>query len=288
MATRCQAAAKPSWLKVPLAAAGVCARFRSLLADGCHTICESARCPNLGDCWTRGTASFLILGNRCTRNCSYCNVKHGMPARPDGGEYERIVYSVSRLGLQYVVITSVARDDLPDGGAGSFRKVISALAETAGVGVEVLTPDFRGDRGAIATVLAGKPRVFAHNLETVERLFPQVRPAGSYRRSLQFLRAIKEIAPGQRTKSGLMVGLGETTAELRTAIRDLREAGVDIITIGQYLQPRRDLLEVRKFYTPGAFAGLRHYAEQIGFKKVFSGPLVRSSYRAEEGFLSPW
>ncbi len=282
---RQEAVAKPPWLKVPLATAGVCAKFRSLLADGSHTICESAKCPNLGDCWKRGTASFLILGNRCTRNCAYCNVEHGVPGKPDSREPERIGRIVGKLGLQYVVVTSVSRDDLPDGGAGSFSKVISTLKRATGVGVEVLTPDFKGDRGAITTVLAGKPHVFAHNLETVERLFPQIRPAGSYQRSLRFLNAIKEIEPGQSSKSGIMVGLGETTAELLTAIGDLRRARVDILTIGQYLQPRRDLVEVRKFYPPEAFVELQQYAEQIGFKKVFSGPLVRSSYRAEEGLF---
>ena len=285
VATGRQVAAKPSWLKVPLASAGVTAKFRTLLADGSRTICESAKCPNLGDCWQRGTASFLILGDRCTRNCAYCNVEHGAPAQPDSLEPKRIRRIISKLGLQYVVITSVTRDDLPDGGAESFRKVVCTLKKMTGVKVEVLTPDFKGDRGAITTVLAGKPDVFAHNLETVERLFPQIRPAGSYQRSLRFLNAIKDMKPGQRNKSGIMVGLGETTAELHTAIQDLRQAKVDILTIGQYLQPRRDLVEVKKYYTPEAFAELKNYAEEAGFKKVFSGPLVRSSYRAEDGLF---
>lgn len=278
-------AAKPAWLKVPLANAGVASRFRSLLADGSHTICESARCPNLGDCWKRGTASFLILGNRCTRNCLYCNLEHGVPVKPDSLDAERIGRIVSQLGLQYVVITSVTRDDLPDGGADSFREVIFALKKGTGVKVEVLTPDFKGDSEAITTVLEGKPSVFAHNLEMVERLFLQIRPAGNYKRSLQLLHSIKEIKPGQRSKSGIMVGLGETADEIKKTIRDLREANVDILTIGQYLQPRRDLFEVKKYYTPRDFDELKKYAGQVGFKKVFSGPLVRSSYRAEEGLF---
>lgn len=282
-----QEARKPPWLKVPLATAGVAAKFRSLVAGPSHTICESARCPNLGDCWKRGTASFLILGNRCTRNCAYCNVEHGVPAKPDNREPERIASIVSKLGMQYVVITSVTRDDLPDGGANAFRQVISILKKETGVRVEVLTPDFQDKGDAITTVLAGRPDTFAHNLETVERLFPQMRRPGSYHKSLRFLRTIKEYRPDQITKSGIMIGLGETTPEIQLTLRELHQAKVDILTIGQYLQPRRDLAEVKKIYTPEAFAELRKYAEQIGFRKVYSGPLVRSSYRAEEALLLP-
>jgi lipoic acid synthetase len=274
---------RPPWLKVPLARAEVVARLKPLLADGSHTICENARCPNLGECWEKGTASFLILGNRCTRKCRYCNVANGSPSKPDSGEPEKLRHIVRKLGMQYVVITSVSRDDLPDGGAESFRKVIIALKELPGVKVEVLTPDFKGDRAAIATVLKGGPHVYAHNLETVERLFPEIRPAGNYRRSLRHLKAIKGCKPDQASKSGIMVGLGETWAELLRAIQDLRQAGVDILSIGQYLQPSRDLVGVKKIYTPDAFAELKLYAERLGFKKVFSGPLVRSSFRAEEG-----
>jgi lipoic acid synthetase len=248
-----------------------------------HTVCEEARCPNLGECFTRGTATFLLLGDRCTRRCAYCAVSTARPGPPDPDEPARVAGAARRLGLRYVVLTSVDRDDLADGGASHFavtvRAVRRALPEA---GIEVLTPDFRGDEGAVGAVLETEPDVFNHNIETVPRLFPRLRPQGRYGVSLDVLAAAKGIRPGQTTKSGLMVGLGETDEEVVHVLEDLRRVGVDVVTIGQYLRPTRRHEPVHRFVTPAAFRSLEGRARAIGFPTVYSGVFVRSSFNAEE------
>ena len=248
-----------------------------------HTVCEEARCPNLGECFSRGTATFLLLGDRCTRRCAYCSISTARPLPADPDEPARVAEAARRMGLRYVVLTSVDRDDLADGGAAHFaasvREVRRALP---GAGVEVLTPDFKGESTALLAVLDAEPTVFNHNIETVPRLFPRLRPQGRYRLSLDLLAAAKALRPGQATKSGLMVGLGETDEEVATVLRDLRGAGVDIVTIGQYLRPTRDHEPVHRYVTPEAFRTLESRARAIGFPTVYSGVFVRSSFNAEE------
>lgn len=273
---------KPDWLKVLIPSGESYNKLKSLLEGSTHTICEEAKCPNLGECWERGTATFLILGDTCTRNCRYCNVKHGKPSSVDFKEPEKIAEIVKKLGLKYVVITSVTRDDLKDGGARTFKETIEAIRKATNAKIEVLTPDFKGDTHAIRTVLSAEPDVFGHNIETVERLFPTIRPEADYKRSMVFLKRIKEIDPKQITKSGLMIGLGESKEEIIKTMRTLKMVGVDILTIGQYLQPRADLEEVKKYYTPEEFKELQREGYEMGFKHVKAGPLVRSSYMAEE------
>jgi len=257
---------------------------RVLLRSGSlHTVCEEARCPNLGECFNRGTATFLLLGDRCTRRCAYCSVSTARPLPPDAGEPERVAGAARQLGLRYVVLTSVDRDDLPDGGAAHFAATVhavrSALREAR---VEVLTPDFRGDEDALRAVLAAKPDVFNHNIETVPRLFPRLRPQGRYQLSLDLLAAAKGIRRGQTTKSGLMVGLGETDEEVGAVLADLRAAGVDVVTIGQYLRPTRAHEPVHRYVPPAAFRDLEARALGLGFPTVYSGVFVRSSFHAEE------
>jgi lipoic acid synthetase len=248
-----------------------------------HTVCEEARCPNLGECFTRGTATFLLLGDRCTRRCAYCAVSTARPLPPDREEPERVAEAARRLGLRYVVLTSVDRDDLADGGAAHFAATARAVRRALpGAGIEVLTPDFKGDEGAVRAVLETEPDVFNHNIETVPRLFPRLRPQGRYRVSLDVLSAAKAIRPGQETKSGLMVGLGETDDEVVGVLEDLRRAGVDIVTIGQYLRPSRDHEPIHRFVTPAAFRALEVRARAMGFPTVHSGVFVRSSFNAEE------
>jgi len=275
---------KPEWLKVKIPSGEAYSKLKSLLEGSTHTICEEAKCPNLAECWEKGTATFLILGDVCTRNCRYCNVKHGTPSSVDFKEPDKVANIVKKLGLKYVVITSVTRDDLKDGGARTFKETINAIRNITDAKVEVLTPDFKGDTNAIRTVLSAEPNVFAHNIETVERLFPTIRPEADYKRSMIFLKRIKEIDPKQITKSGLMIGLGETKDEIIKTIRTLRLAKVDILTIGQYLQPREDLANVEKYYTPEEFEEFKRLGYELGFKHVESAPLVRSSYHAEEAF----
>ena len=251
-----------------------------------HTVCESARCPNIHECFHRGAATFMILGNWCTRGCGFCSVPKANPAkrdmRLDPEEPANVAQMAARMALRYVVITSVNRDDLPDGGSAHFaetvRQVRAALPEAR---VEVLTPDFCGDRDAVARVLAAGPHVFNHNLETVPRLYRRVRPQADYRQSLDVLAFAREHAPGVLTKSGFMVGLGETGEEVHALLRDLREARVDVATIGQYLQPTRRNLPVAAFIEPAEFDRWRDYGLALGFRAVFSGPLVRSSYMAD-------
>ncbi len=287
---------KPSWLKVRPPGGENWLRIKDLLRTrALHTVCEEARCPNLGECWSGGTATFMILGDTCTRACGFCAVKTGNPhGVVDAEEPRKLAETVEGLGLRYVVITTVDRDDLADGGAAHFAACIDALHQRAPeVLVEVLTGDFRGDARAISAVLAARPDVFAHNVETVERLSPTVRDRrASYRRSLDVLARAKALAPsgpGRRTaftKSSVMLGHGETDAEVEATLRDLRAAGVDLLTIGQYLRPTPSHLPVVEFAPPERFARLRDLGLALGFRHVASGPLVRSSYKAGEHFVA--
>jgi lipoic acid synthetase len=248
-----------------------------------HTVCEEARCPNVGECFARGIATFMLLGDRCTRRCAYCSVSTARPLPPDPGEPERVAEAARRMGLRYVVLTSVDRDDLPDGGAAQFAATVRAVRRaSAGAGVEVLTPDFKGDRGALRTVLEAEPEVFNHNIETVPRLFPRMRRQGCYRLSLDVLAAAKAMRPAQVTKSGLMVGLGETDEEVAAVLADLRGVGVEIVTIGQYLRPTRDHEPVHRYVTHEAFHALEARARAMGFPTVYADVFVRSSFNAED------
>jgi lipoic acid synthetase len=246
-----------------------------------HTVCEEARCPNQGECWTRGTATFMLLGDTCTRSCGFCAVSTGRPMPPDPDEPRHVAEVSRRLGLTFVVVTSVARDDLPDGGAGHFAATVRAIHElNPEAQVEVLVPDFKADRESIRTVVDSRPTVFNHNLETVERLSKKVRVQARYRRSLDVLRIAKE--QGQPTaKTGIMLGLGETEEEVLALLRDARNVGCDILTIGQYLQPTKQHLPVVEFVHPDRFKALEEAGYGLGFKAVYAGPLVRSSYHAE-------
>jgi lipoic acid synthetase len=262
--------------------------MRVLLREGSlNTVCEEARCPNLGECFSRGTATFMLLGDRCTRRCGYCAVATAKPLPPDPGEPERVARAAARLGLRYVVLTSVNRDDLADGGAAHFAATIAAVRRALpGAGIEALTPDFKGDRDALTTLLAAAPTVFNHNIETVPRLFDELRPQGRYRLSLEVLAAARAIRPGVPTKSGLMLGLGETDAEILAVLQDLRSVGVEIVTLGQYLRPTREHAPVGRYVPPADFARLEHEARGLGFGAVYSGVFVRSSFNAFEVFQS--
>jgi lipoic acid synthetase len=247
------------------------------------TVCEEARCPNRAECFSKPTATFMILGPHCTRNCGFCSVKSLAPDPVDDREPEKVAEAAGELGLRYVVITSVTRDDLPDGGAGQFARTIAAVREILPhAKVEVLTPDFKGDFEPLGKVLDARPDVYNHNVETVERLYTVVRPAADYRRSLAVLRRAREIAPEIFIKSGFMLGLGETYEEALGILRDLKEAGCDFVTIGQYLRPTKDNLPVVEYVRPEVFEDLRVRAVDMGFKYAASGPLVRSSMNAEE------
>ena len=248
-----------------------------------HTVCEEAACPNIGECWNNRTATFMILGNVCTRSCGFCNVLTGKPTELDLDEPYRVVDAAKKMGLKHAVVTSVNRDELEDGGAFIFAATIREIrAQIPGCAVEVLTPDFKGDRDAIKTVIDAQPATFNHNIETVPRLYPAVRPQAKYDRSLEVLRVAKELNPEGLTKSGFMVGLGEVEEELLETMHDLREHHVDILTIGQYLRPSENHLPMSRYYTPKEFADLRKRGFELGFKHVESGPLVRSSYHAHE------
>jgi lipoic acid synthetase len=254
-----------------------------------HTVCESARCPNIHECFHRSAAAFMILGERCTRGCGFCSVPKGRPdvhdMRLDAGEPANVARMAAEMGLRYVVITSVNRDDLADGGSRHFAETVAAVRRALpDVRVEVLTPDFCGDRDAVARVLDAAPHVFNHNMETVARLYRRVRPQADYRQSLAVLEFAHRYAPGTLTKSGLMVGLGETDEEVRVLLGDLRAAGTEVATIGQYLQPTRRNLPVAAYIEPAQFDAWRDYGLSLGFRAVFSGPLVRSSYMADETF----
>jgi lipoic acid synthetase len=275
---------KPSWLKVRLPHTdGAMGVTRLLSSCRLHTVCQEARCPNLAECFQSGTATFLILGDCCTRNCLYCNVRPGIPQAVDEDEPERLVTAVGHLGLSYVVITSVTRDDLPDGGAGQFARCITHLGETLpGCQVEVLIPDFKGSLHDLHTVIEAEPAVINHNLEVCKNLFPVVRPEGIYERSLALLRQVHEDSPAMATKSGFMIGLGEQEEDILGLLEDLRKTGCEQLTIGQYLQPTRNHWPVHKYYHPEEFKDLRQVAMAMGFESVQAGPLVRSSYHAAE------
>lgn len=247
-----------------------------------HTVCESARCPNIHDCFGRGTATFMILGNVCTRRCGFCAVPRGEPENLDSAEPGHVADMAGQMGLKYVVITSVNRDDLPDGGSAHFAETVKQVRRRLpSAKIEVLTPDFCGGLDAVARVLDAGPDVFNHNMETVERLYRRVRPQARYRQSLDVLAFARRHSPAILTKSGLMVGLGETSAEVEQLLRDLRSSDTQVATIGQYLQPTRRRLPVEEYIAPAVFDRYREYGESIGFNAVFSGPLVRSSYMAE-------
>jgi lipoic acid synthetase len=276
-------AAKPAWLKVKFPSEAAAFSVAAVLdSRKLHTICRSAKCPNIGECWSQRTATFLILGDVCSRACAFCAVAKGVPAPPEPDEPRAVADAAAALGLAYAVVTSVTRDDLPDGGASQFVATIRALRERiAGLRVEVLVPDFGGDAETLRTVVSAAPDILNHNLETVEALYPRIgRPQANYRRSLDVLRRAKEW--GAMTKSGLMIGLGETEDDLLGAVRDLRDAGCDLLTIGQYLQPTRAHAPVAKYYPPEEFERLRRTALDLGFAGVEAGPLVRSSFHAHE------
>ena len=277
---------KPDWLKRRLPTGEGYARVRELIESGrLHTVCQEARCPNIWECFSHHTATFLIMGERCTRNCRFCSVHSGTPEALDPGEPGRVAAAAAEMGLQYVVVTSVTRDDLPDGGAAHFAATIRAIRERIpGAEIEVLIPDLQGDRTALHTVLAGRPDVLNHNIETVPRLYPQVRPQADYRRSLELLRAAGEIAPSIPTKSGLMLGLGETPEEVQLTLQDLRSHGCRLLTLGQYLQPSPEHLPVAAYVPPEEFERWRADALAMGFTHVASAPFVRSSYHAGESF----
>jgi lipoic acid synthetase len=271
----------PEWLRTK--ATGLHLTKNLLRGHRLSTVCEEARCPNQGICFSKPTAAFMILGDVCTRNCAFCAVAPGSPGAVDAGEPVRVAEAAAELGLTYVVLTSVTRDDLPDGGASQFAATIMALRNSIPTAkIEVLTPDFRGNRDALASVLEACPDVFNHNMETVRRLYGVVRPQADYDLSLAVLRNAHEIAPDIKTKSGVMLGLGETTAEIGQMFRDLREAGCDFLTIGQYLRPTKNNLPVVEYIKPQVFDELRESALAAGFQSVASGPLVRSSMNAEE------
>ncbi len=277
----------PPWLKKRLPAGPSGGRVREILNElHLNTVCGSAVCPNISECFHRGTAAFLIMGPTCTRSCAFCAVKRGNPKPLEQDEPARIAEAVRRMDLHYAVITSVTRDDLADGGAAHFAATIRAVKAAAPAKVEVLVSDFGGSRESIATVLEAGPDVFNHNIETVRRLYPTVRPQADYRRSLDVLRAAKEIDPEVITKSGLMVGLGETTTEVEMVFEDLLAVGCSVITVGQYLAPSKDHLPVARFVEPKEFDRLRNVAEDAGFAAAYCGPFVRSSYMAENVFAN--
>jgi len=277
---------KPPWLKKRIPPFEDLAKVKSILDSAeLHTVCEEARCPNLGECFSKGTATILVLGRICTRNCGFCAVEHGVSAPPDEEEPKKVAQAVKKMGLHYVVITSVTRDDLPDGGASHFAKTIQAIrAVDREIKLEVLVPDFKGDLSSLITVLKEGPDVPNHNVETIPRLYQEVRPQADYRRSLHLLKRAKERDPQTLTKSGFMLGLGETEKEVSSLLQDLSEVGCDFLTIGQYLQPRPDRLPVVRYIPPEEFEGYKKIGEEMGFKSVASGPFVRSSFHAAQMF----
>ncbi len=275
---------KPSWLKVRAPGGANYVDVKRLMRElRLTTVCEEAHCPNIGECWEHRAATFMILGDVCTRNCAYCAVAHGTPAPYDADEPERLAEAVAQMGLRHVVITSVDRDDLPNGGAEAFAGCVTEIRRRLpDASVELLIPDFKGSDPALQIVVDARPDIVNHNLETVERLYRIARPGGRYARALRLLRRAKEMAPDGLTKSGIICGLGEEWDELLVAMRDLREQQVDILTLGQYLRPSDGHLPVARFYTPGEFAELRRVGRTMGYRHVEAGPLVRSSYHAWE------
>ena len=275
---------KPAWLKVQAPGGPNYVALKQLMRElRLHTVCEEAHCPNVGECWEHRAATFMILGDVCTRNCAYCAVAHGTPRPLDPDEPVRLAAAVQRMGLRHVVITSVDRDDLPRGGAESFAACISEIRRLVpGASVEVLIPDFKGSEAALSIVVAARPDILNHNLETIERLYRLARPGGRYPRALDLLRRAKEMDRGLLTKSGIICGLGEEWDELLAAMRDLRAQGVDILTLGQYLRPSDRHLPIARYYTPEEFTELRRLGLEMGYRHVEAGPLVRSSYHAWE------
>jgi lipoic acid synthetase len=275
---------KPEWLKARAPGGETFHALKKLARDlRLHTVCESANCPNLGECWNQKSATFMMLGNLCTRRCGFCAVPKGKPEPIDFDEPRRVAYAVAQLGLAHAVVTSVNRDDDNFGAARAFVEVIREIRlQSPGTRVEVLTPDFQGVEESLRMVVAARPEILNHNIETVPRLYGIAKSGGRYPRSLEFLRRAKELSPAQITKTGIIVGLGEQIHELLAVFRDLAARRVDILTIGQYLRPSRDHLVMQRFYTPDEFVFLKHEALAMGFRHVESGPLVRSSYHARE------
>jgi lipoic acid synthetase len=275
---------RPPWIKVRAPAGETYEWLRDMMrSKSLHTVCEEARCPNLGECWGAGTATFLLMGDTCTRSCGFCDIKTGRPAPLDWLEPERVARAVQAMDLRHAVITSVNRDERPDGGAPIFALVIRRIRQLQpGCSVEVLIPDFKGSIEALGIVMAARPEILNHNVETVPRLFKQVQPQDRYEWAQATLSNAKRLEPEVLTKSGIMLGLGERLEEVQAVMRDLRDWGVDILTIGQYLQPSKQHLPIERYYTPEEFAELKRYGLEIGFRWVESGPLVRSSYHAEQ------
>ena len=275
---------KPDWLKIKLHAGNNRDEvFQILDRLTLHTVCEEANCPNLGECFSRKTATFMILGKFCTRNCTFCNVQKNKPTPVDSYEPVHVAQAVKELNLRHVVITSVTRDDLPDGGAGHFAKVIDEIKRLdSNVAVEVLIPDFRGDKNALAMVVEAKPKIINHNVETVPRLYPEVRPMAVYKRSLELLANVKGMDGGMLTKSGIMLGLGEKEDEVIELFKDLRDVGCDLLTVGQYLAPSKSHHPVMEYVHPDVFEKYKEKALEMGFMHVASAPLVRSSYLADQ------
>jgi lipoyl synthase len=273
----------PEWFRAPLPGGERFSILKNKIQrHNLHTICEEARCPNRGECWTAGTATFLLLGPDCTRSCRYCRVGSGAPAPPDENEPEAVAETAAALELKYVVVTSVTRDDLPDGGASHFARTVECLRDRMPEArVEVLVPDFSGNEKSIESIVRSRPYVFGHNIETVEALFPALRRQGDFARSIRVFETVKKIDSGMIVKSGLMLGLGETDARAMATLRALRDAGVDRVTIGQYLQPSRELAPVDRFVTPEEFKNWEREARGLGFSWVKAGPSVRSSFHAE-------
>ncbi len=278
------ASRKPPWLKVPAPGGPNYLALKQLMRDQkLHTVCEEAHCPNIGECWEHRAATFMILGDTCTRNCAYCAVAHGTPTTLDLNEPARLAAAVEQMGLRHVVVTSVDRDDLPNGGAEQFAAVVTAIRRrTPETSVELLIPDFKGSEHALRIVVDAKPDILNHNLETIERLYRLARPGGRYPRALELLRRAKQIDAGLLTKSGIICGLGEDWDELLVAMRDVRAQGVDILTLGQYLRPSSQHLPIARYYAPDEFAELRRRGLEMGYRHVEAGPLVRSSYHAWE------
>jgi len=275
---------KPGWLKVRAPGGANYSRLKNLMRElNLHSVCEEARCPNVGECWEHGTATFMILGDVCTRNCAYCAVAHGRPPSYDIAEPERVGRAIAEMSLQHAVITSVDRDDLPDFGAYIFAETIRQIhAQVPGCSVEVLVPDFQGTESSIAAVLEAGPEIYNHNTETVPRLYKKARPGGRYPRVLDIFRFVKRTAPQIPTKTGMILGMGETAEEVVEVMRDLREVDVDILTLGQYLRPSDAHIALDRYYTPEEFRELKEIGMELGFRHVESGPLVRSSYHAWE------
>ena len=278
----------PEWLKVKAPSGEQYARLKSLVRDlELHTVCEDARCPNVGECWGRGVATFMILGDICTRACGYCAVASGKPKVLDLGEPLRVARAVESMGLRHVVVTSVDRDDVKDGGASIFAETIRAIRRTRPeCAVEVLIPDFRGDSAALATVVDAAPAILNHNIETVPRLYRKARSGGDYARSLNLLRNARTLRPSMLTKTGMMLGLGETVEEVKEVMQDLVACRVSILTLGQYLQPTPRHLPIDRYYNPDEFRRLKELGESLGFSHVEAGPLVRSSYQADRQFAN--